>query len=94
MAKRPPARTKVSDPAPPAEPKVKRPRAAAPAPAAPAPAASVPAASAPAAEPSLEDIRRRAYERYQERGGRHGQHFDDWLEAEKDLKRRTENAKP
>ena len=44
---------------------------------------------AAAPEPSADDIRRRAYERYQERGGKHGQHFDDWLEAEKELKRKT-----
>jgi hypothetical protein len=34
----------------------------------------------------MEDIRRRAYERYQERGGDHGGHFDDWLEAERELR--------
>jgi hypothetical protein len=34
----------------------------------------------------VEDIRRRAYQRYQERGGYHGGHFDDWLEAEKELR--------
>ena len=44
-----------------------------------------PAARRP--EPSVDDIRRRAYERYLERGGNHGQHFDDWLEAEKELKK-------
>ncbi len=76
MAKRPPVRSKTSDPAPPTEPKPKRPRAAAPASKAPA----------PASDPSPEDIRRRAYERYQQRGGRHGQHFDDWVEAEKELR--------
>ncbi len=37
-------------------------------------------------EPSVDDIRRRAYERYLERGAWHGQHFDDWLEAEKELR--------
>jgi hypothetical protein len=36
----------------------------------------------------VDDIRRRAYERYQERGGKHGQHFDDWLEAERELRSR------
>jgi hypothetical protein len=39
-----------------------------------------------AAGPSDDDIRRRAYERYLERGGDHGQHFDDWLEAERELR--------
>src|SRR5262245_12000806 len=33
-------------------------------------------------QPSEEDIRMRAYQRYLERGGGHGRHFDDWLEAE------------
>jgi DUF2934 family protein len=37
-------------------------------------------------EPSEEDIRVRAYHRYLERGEGHGSDFDDWLEAEKDLK--------
>jgi hypothetical protein len=36
--------------------------------------------------PSVDDIRVRAYHRYLERGGREGGDFDDWLEAEKDLK--------
>jgi hypothetical protein len=39
-------------------------------------------------QPSEEDIRRRAYQRYLERGGGHGRHFDDWLEAERELRRR------
>jgi hypothetical protein len=37
-------------------------------------------------EPSDEDIRVRAYHRYLERGGGHGQDFEDWLEAERELK--------
>jgi hypothetical protein len=37
-------------------------------------------------EPSEEDIRMRAYQRYLERGAGHGQDFDDWLEAERELK--------
>ena len=37
-------------------------------------------------EPSEEDIRRRAYLRYLERGGGHGMDFEDWLEAERELK--------
>ncbi|HZT77369.1 MAG TPA: DUF2934 domain-containing protein [Vicinamibacterales bacterium] len=36
--------------------------------------------------PSEEDIRARAYQRYLERGGSHGQDFDDWVEAERELK--------
>ena len=77
MAKRPPTRSKAIDPDNPVQPK---PRKAKAAPAAP----TEPAAS----EPSADDIRRRAYERYQQRGGNHGRHFDDWLEAEKELKSR------
>ena len=38
-------------------------------------------------EPSEEEIRSRAYRRYLERGGGDGQDFDDWLEAERELKR-------
>jgi DUF2934 family protein len=37
-------------------------------------------------EPSEEEIRMRAYRRYLERGGSHGQDFEDWLEAERELK--------
>jgi len=37
-------------------------------------------------EPTEDDIRNRAYHRYLERGGSHGGDFDDWVEAEKDLK--------
>ena len=36
--------------------------------------------------PSVDDIRNRAYERYLERGGGDGQHFDDWVEAERELR--------
>jgi len=36
--------------------------------------------------PSEEDIRLRAYHRYLERGGGHGMDFEDWLEAERELK--------
>ncbi|HUK32725.1 MAG TPA: DUF2934 domain-containing protein [Vicinamibacterales bacterium] len=50
--------------------------------------ASVIAGTATAADgrPSEDDIRLRAYHRYLERGGGHGADFDDWLEAERDLK--------
>jgi Protein of unknown function (DUF2934) len=37
-------------------------------------------------EPSEEDIRMRAYHRYLERGGGQGTDFEDWLEAERELK--------
>jgi DUF2934 family protein len=39
-------------------------------------------------EPSEEDIRLRAYHRYLERGAEHGRDYDDWLQAERELKRR------
>jgi len=44
--------------------------------------------SAAAVEPSEEDIRLRAYHRYLQRGGGHGMDFEDWLEAERELKAR------
>jgi Protein of unknown function (DUF2934) len=80
MAKRPTSRSKTTDPAAPAQPKPKRVRSSAAPPDSSADAAS--------AEPTVDDIRRRAYQRYLERGGNHGQHFDDWLEAEKELRSR------
>lgn len=39
-------------------------------------------------DPSEEDIRHRAYLRYLERGGGHGSDFDDWLHAERELKKK------
>jgi hypothetical protein len=83
MAKRPTSRPKPDDASTPAAPKPKRARAAAPKPEPPQPPEPVGASSD---DPSVDDIRRRAYERYLERGGDHGMHFDDWLEAEKELK--------
>ena len=38
-------------------------------------------------EPSEEDIRLRAYQRYLERGAGDGRHFEDWLAAEDELKK-------
>ena len=38
--------------------------------------------------PSDEEIRERAYHRYLERGGHSGSDFDDWVEAERDLRSR------
>ncbi len=35
--------------------------------------------------PNEEQIRARAYELYQQRGGDHGHHMDDWLQAEYEL---------
>lgn len=54
-------------------------------------ALSVAASDAPTAvtsDPSFDDIARAAYERYLSRGGNHGRDFDDWLEAERELRRR------
>ena len=42
--------------------------------------------------PSEDEIRTRAYQRYLERGGSHGQDFDDWLEAERELKTRKSDV--
>jgi hypothetical protein len=46
---------------------------------------SNPAASA---APSYGEIAEAAYHRYLERGGGHGQDFEDWLEAERRLRSR------
>jgi hypothetical protein len=75
MAKRPTASTTAPDPGGPARPKARKRKTT-----------STPASRPPSSEPTVDEIRRRAYERYQERGGNHGRHFDDWLEAEKELR--------
>ena len=36
--------------------------------------------------PTEDDIRERAYRRFLQRGGGHGQDFEDWLEAERELR--------
>ena len=36
-----------------------------------------------------ERIARRAYERFQERGGEHGRDQEDWFEAEREARERT-----
>ena len=38
--------------------------------------------------PTREDIARRAFELYLDRGGEHGQDADDWLRAERELRER------
>jgi Protein of unknown function (DUF2934) len=40
------------------------------------------------AGPTEDEIRFRAYQHYLERGGWHGADFDDWLQAERELRRR------
>lgn len=90
MAKRPTSRSKPSDPAAPAASAEAKPKRVRRAPIAQS-SASADESSADdrrSAEPTADDIRRRAYERYLERGGDHGQHFDDWLEAEKELRKK------
>jgi hypothetical protein len=87
MAKRPTTKPQATESDAPAQPKAKRTRT--PAAAATDQATDRPTEQAPMgppAEPSDEDIRRRAYDRYLARGGNHGLHFDDWLEAERELK--------
>jgi hypothetical protein len=44
-------------------------------------------ASAAMLDPTEDEIRMRAYHRYLERGGGHGMDFDDWLAAERELRR-------
>lgn len=48
-------------------------------------AASDNASVSMASEPSEDDIRLRAYQRYLERGGGHGMDFDDWVQARQEL---------
>jgi hypothetical protein len=38
--------------------------------------------------PTPEEIAEAAYQRYLSRGGQHGSDFDDWLEAERELRAR------
>ena len=40
-----------------------------------------------AIEPNQEDVARRAYQLYEERGGGHGHDQDDWFQAERELRR-------
>jgi Protein of unknown function (DUF2934) len=51
---------------------------------------SAPVEEAPLhSEPSTEEISRRAYEIFLERGGAHGSDSDDWLQAELELRAKT-----
>jgi hypothetical protein len=38
-----------------------------------------------------DEVRRRAYEIYEERGGQHGLHEDDWYRAEQEIRARNNN---
>jgi len=49
-------------------------------------ASASPAPTRPGSEPSDEDIRKRAYERYLARGANDGADFEDWLAAEQELR--------
>lgn len=42
--------------------------------------------TAPTPEPTAEAVAQRAYEKFQARGGVHGNDLQDWLEAEQELK--------
>ena len=76
MAKRTTPRSESNDavPAQQARPKARRSRA-------------ISTSVSMSAGPSEEDIRRRAYQRYLDRGGNHGMDFEDWLQAERELKK-------
>jgi hypothetical protein len=45
-------------------------------------------------EPTEEQIQARAYEIYLERGGVEGNETDDWLQAERELRGKTEQDQP
>ena len=49
-------------------------------------ATQAPAASA---QPTADDIARRAFELFCQRGSEHGHDLEDWLEAERELRRTT-----
>jgi hypothetical protein len=46
--------------------------------------------AAPPAAPTYEQIAEAAYHRYLQRGGHHGNDFDDWLDAERSLRSRSQ----
>ena len=43
--------------------------------------------------PSVDEIAEAAYHRFLSRGGSHGGDFDDWVEAERELRSRREYAR-
>jgi Protein of unknown function (DUF2934) len=77
MAKRTPPRSKSNDAVPAGNPRPKARRSRA--------ASTV--STSTGSEPSEHDIRMRAYQRYLDRGGSHGTDFEDWLQAERELKK-------
>ena len=46
-------------------------------------------AGRPNGHPSEDEVRVRAYQRYLERGATHGNDVQDWVEAEKELRRQS-----
>jgi hypothetical protein len=46
----------------------------------------------PSYTPSYDEIAEAAYHRYLKRGGVDGQDFDDWLEAERELRSRRQSS--
>lgn len=98
MAKRPAARSRsqvddgIAAAADPVQPRTRRSRVASsanPADAAVASTADAAVGTAVDVGPSDDDIRERAYQRYLERGGGHGMDFDDWVEAERELRTKS-----
>ncbi len=81
---------KAVAPKAPAKAEAKKPAPMADAPTAKPPAArtaeTVPAPVAIRREPTLDEIRARAYQRFLNRGGAPGRMIEDWLAAERDLK--------
>ena len=47
-----------------------------------------PPLAGPSSHPKEQDIARRAYELYERRGGEHGHAWDDWFQAERELRGR------
>ena len=45
------------------------------------------------ASPTPGEIAEAAYHRYLQRGGQHGGDFDDWIEAERELRERSANPR-
>lgn len=85
MAKRTTPRAHAEDTASAAPPKPRRSKAST---GAPPPDTIASQSGVEGHEPTEDDIRRRAYERYLERGGGHGTDFEDWLEAEREVRSR------
>jgi DUF2934 family protein len=52
----------------------------------------VPAAALQSHAPSRDDVARRAFELYCERGGQDGHDVQDWLDAEQELRRAASTA--